>query len=461
MKISFACTGCGKTLNAPDELAGKRVRCPNCRTVLAIPRRPSGSQSAPPAASGRPGPPASSAVSKASARSAPPQERLDYDLQETPSPEPALQTPRIVPLAASPDAVAAHPTPAGSGWSPPSYSYWLFALAFLPLVWSLLGGESDDIERFLRTLERVPQIEDRAEKLAEEEEDFTRQELLELLPDGRIEGAHLGVATWMHWGYAVLSGVGFLGLILAVFQKGRAVPLHLLWVALGTATVGVLSLVLFQWIAAITQGIVLYGRNVVVLVFFYAVKFIGFSYSAASDPNTNFWLGFLGFTCGVGLCEEFTKAMPVVFHYRGTSNLGWRGACVWGLASGIGFGVAEGIIYSSDYYNGISTGGIYVVRFVSCVALHAVWSAAVAITIHNNQDLFAGDWEWWDSAVSWLKVLGVPMVLHGLYDTLLKREMNGLALLTAAASFLWMVLLIEWARRMESDGERARALAGA
>ena len=33
-----------------------------------------------------------------------------------------------------------------------------------------------------------------------------------------------------------------------------------------------------------------------------------------------------------------------------------------------------------------------------------------------------------------LKVQGVVMVLHGLYDTLLKREMTALALLVAIAS---------------------------
>ena len=62
------------------------------------------------------------------------------------------------------------------------------------------------------------------------------------------------------------------------------------------------------------------------------------------DPDTGFWLSFFGFTFGVGLLEEFTKAMPILFMLRGNMDLDWRGAAVWGLAGGIGFGVAEGIV---------------------------------------------------------------------------------------------------------------------
>jgi len=50
------------------------------------------------------------------------------------------------------------------------------------------------------------------------------------------------------------------------------------------------------------------------------------------------------------------------------------------------------------------------------------------------------DWSEWGLAV--LRVQGVPMVLHGLYDTLLKRDMNALALLPAIASFAWLAFLI-------------------
>ncbi len=37
MTIKATCSGCGKNLNAKDRLAGKRVRCPECRTAIEIP----------------------------------------------------------------------------------------------------------------------------------------------------------------------------------------------------------------------------------------------------------------------------------------------------------------------------------------------------------------------------------------------------------------------------------------
>lgn len=141
--------------------------------------------------------------------------------------------------------------------------------------------------------------------------------------------------------------------------------------------------------------------------------------------------------------------LPVIFHFRGKSTLDWRGACMWGVASGIGFGVAESIMYAGSY-NGICTGGIYLVRFVSCVALHATWSAAAAIMVFRRKEWFEGDWEWSDLLTSFLWVLAVPMVLHGLYNTALKEDMKSAALLAAAASFVWLIAIVEWTRQQEN-----------
>jgi hypothetical protein len=52
------------------------------------------------------------------------------------------------------------------------------------------------------------------------------------------------------------------------------------------------------------------------------------------------------------------------------------------------------------------------------------------------------------------------MVLHGLYDTLLKKEMNGMAFAVALASFGWLAWQIESMRRQEGD-ERPRSAAEA
>jgi len=150
---------------------------------------------------------------------------------------------------------------------------------------------------------------------------------------------------------------------------------------------------------------------------------------------------------GIGLCEELCKALPLLSHFRSKATLDWRGACVWGLASGVGFGVCEGIMYSSDYYNGMSTGGIYLTRFASCVALHAVWSASIGISLHRNQVGFQGASNVYEMAGPILFIIGVPMTLHGLYDTLLKQDHSLYACGIAALSFGWLAWQIETARK--------------
>jgi hypothetical protein len=36
MPVKVTCSGCGRGFSAKDELAGKTVRCPNCKTPIAV-----------------------------------------------------------------------------------------------------------------------------------------------------------------------------------------------------------------------------------------------------------------------------------------------------------------------------------------------------------------------------------------------------------------------------------------
>jgi RsiW-degrading membrane proteinase PrsW (M82 family) len=165
------------------------------------------------------------------------------------------------------------------------------------------------------------------------------------------------------------------------------------------------------------------------------LKYMGYSYGAAMDPDNGFVASMIGFTVGVGLLEELCKALPLYWHYRRSATLDARGAVVWGLATGIGFGVSEGISYSGNFYNGVSGGGIYVVRFISCVSLHAIWSATVAILIwrrqgriHNMEKFY----HWFPILAS---TLWSSMVIHGFYDTCLKKGYGAAGLASALFSF--------------------------
>lgn len=464
MAIEVICT-CGKRLRAKEEFAGRRARCPECGQTVLVPspraeKAPGLEEQAKPlpARPPQPHPPAEAAEDRPledtyGLAAEPPREaptpratralaesrapRPEEDAPEDDSERPARRKRRARP------ATAEGQPPSGGVATIREYMYVVLVLALIPLAVTMLQG-NDVAERLERTLRANPQTLERFKDRA----DASVDDVLGALPGRRIEGAHLPRGSWGHWLYAVAAAVFFFGIVLTMFHASAARPQDVLLVGLITATVGILFLLAVQFIALWTHGRWFVGRSIVVIVF-YVLKFIGFSYRSALDEDSNFLLSMLGFTMGVGLCEELVKALPLLWHFRRTATLGWRGACLWGLATGVGFGVSEGITYSSDFYNGIHTGGTYVVRFISCVALHAIWSASVGITIWKCQELIQGNCEWYEFFVPVFRVLAVAMVLHGLYDTLLKKDMSALALVVAVGSFGWLVVQIELARRQE------------
>lgn len=81
------------------------------------------------------------------------------------------------------------------------------------------------------------------------------------------------------------------------------------------------------------------------------------------------------------------------------------------------------------------------VRFGSCLSLHAVWSGNIALIMYCNHDFLDTD--------DWIKFLAgmaydqsIAMVLHGLYDTLLKHNLDGVALLIGIGSYCWLTYLV-------------------
>ena len=432
--IDTPCPKCAKPLKAPLEYAGRNVRCPECKAAFTIP-----------------GPPVERRGSSLASTAAPnvPPTRAKQTLAAVAAKQPAPATPAPSKPAAFPRSGA---LPRRSG-SRPRFLYCVFALALAPLGIQTFAPESDFMQRIERTTAAHPELMDELEAAEDDAQFFA------LLPENRFEGAHLPRETWVHWIYAAVAAAFFIGLVRLLFESGDSTIPHLILVGVVTATVGIISLLAFQWIADWSQGVWVRGRGVVV-VLFYIVKFIGFSYNAASDPSNGFLLSFLGFTLGVGLCEEITKAFPIFAWLGSDRKIDWRGACALGLASGVGFGVAEGIMYSANYYNGVMTGDIYVTRFVSCVALHAIWTASVAVHAAHNQAALETS-EGSDYLVSVLFVIGIPAILHGLYDTLLKKDMSGLALAVAAASFMWLILMIERARSADDVPSRRMTMATA
>lgn len=435
MPISVRCPACDRGHKAPDRAAGQLLNCLACGNAMTVPAAVIGASDI--------------LLGSEQADSAPsrgdeddsgslPFEEPPPSLEEPPRKPKPLRKPKSKPDIASLPPLTSNDPPL---WR--RHLHWLLVLAMLPLLVSLLakGNDADLVQRLTESLrEAPPDVQIRFESAIESKDGVELDDVINIFPEHKLKGAWLSRDTSAHWGMALTATIIYLVFFMFLASDGSAKPMQVLAVGLFTATIGIGVLLIVQFIASATGGRIFIGKGLLTIVFA-IFKFIAFSYNAAMDPENGFFLSFLGFTLGVGLCEELVKTTPLLFHRSTDDGKTWRGLFIWGLASGAGFGIAEGILYSGRYYNGVSGPGIYVVRFISCVALHAIWSGSVAITLYLRRDLFDRAEHWRDWIAPMLVVIALPMVLHGLYDTSLKRDMNWLAVVVAVASFGWLAFL--------------------
>lgn len=318
---------------------------------------------------------------------------------------------------------------------------WILLVALLPLAIKICLPSVPLATRIQKTLEQLPKNPEEGEE--EEDEAATPHEFVLLNPDVTLAGAHLPRESNVHWLYGALATLAYFTLLVFMRSRTKVSHLRLLLTGIATGTLGIAMLFLFQILAEISLHTRVIGGGTGALVLM-ILRFIGFSYRCAMDPNNGFLLSFVGFTCGVGFCEEVCKAVPIMMYLRATPKADWRGTCLLGLASGVGFGISEGIMYSSSYYNGVEPGFTYLVRFASCVALHAMWSGTVALLMFGNQDYIDGGDDFPTFFWGILQYVLIAMVLHGLYDTMLKQHLDILALVVALGSFGWMAWLSKY-----------------
>ncbi len=472
MTISFECPHCNRGLKAKETLTGKRVRCPQCQQPVEVPA-PASTQEEPEDDWLRdPDQPAtgtstasedeikSDAESSSSAEEFPDlSEFLPNRKQATTDDEglpllPSVRTKRkstatgeggfVRPIGAGQEerSVRTRSAPApepvatvekthhvwGAG------PHWFVLLLFIPLVLHIIWpGKSID--------ERMQEHPEIIEQLNELQGIGDLDDLCAQLPGDRIPGAHLARQSSIHWVYAGFALFSYWGLLCFFRRNSSASPGRLFWTIILTGTVGIILLLMFQTLALSMSDMRIRGRGIIGLILL-LIKFIGYSYVCALDPDSSLLGSMMGFTCGVGFCEELCKALPIIIYLRNAEKSNWQGAFLMGLASGIGFGVSEGVEYSASHYNGVATGGIYFVRFMSCVALHAVWASGVALLMYANQEFIEEFFSWEGFAMFVIYDLLVAMLLHGLYDTLLKKDYDFAALLTAFVSFGWWLWVL-------------------
>lgn len=160
-------------------------------------------------------------------------------------------------------------------------------------------------------------------------------------------------------------------------------------------------------------------------VFFSVQAIIFFSFNEIIDVssinpfykliNKGFLLNIIGYIFGVGLVEEFIKLIPIwIVLKRQKGNLIPQTAVYYGLISGIGFGIFEGV----QYQMGVNTEFGYnesfflnIARLTSLPFLHSIW-AGISFYFYSMSQLFP-----LNRKAFWFLAISIPALLHGLYDT--------------------------------------------
>ncbi len=326
--------------------------------------------------------------------------------------------------------------------------YLFFILASIPLFLGILFEDTADINtRIEKTIQALPrQAQLRANKVYTEykRDEADLEEVLQVLPDKKIEGAWLPLDSKWHYYFTGMAAVVYLLLLGVLFPKGFSRFHVKVFIAFFTGTAGMALLFLIQSIAASRAA--MGGGGLFGLIF----ALIGIAYNVGDNPDIGFMPLLLANIFGVGLCEELIKALPVFVYFLGRKRIRWHEACAVGMASGLGFGLVEAFTYG-QMYHGLYDQMTYWTRFVSCVVSHGVSTAAAALFLHRFQGLLQGEMTWGDGFLRMLVLISVPMTLHGLYNTFATKNMDGLALATDLFNFGWLAVMIETARDREGD----------
>lgn len=193
------------------------------------------------------------------------------------------------------------------------------------------------------------------------------------------------------------------------------------------------------------------------LLFFLTQLFIIFLVEIIQVPNlhplyqliendSNLINRLIGYIFGVGLFEEFVKLFPVYLILRKSKEpLKPQTVVFYGLISGIGFGVFEGVIYQIGFNSKLDYQESFfmnVARLTSLPFLHSVWSGissyflAFSFLYPKNRQAM------------WLLAVVIPSLIHGLYNTL-GWSISGLFI-----SYLGVTLLVIYLKNAKDFQQR-------
>lgn len=156
--------------------------------------------------------------------------------------------------------------------------------------------------------------------------------------------------------------------------------------------------------------------------------------------DSEIWiLKLIGFIFGVGICEEFVKAIPlIIVLYWAREPIIPQIMVFYGLISGIAFGVFEGVQYQTTLNTQLGYSDAFfmnITRLTSLPFLHAIWAGIAGYFIS-----FAALYPKYRISLFSLAI-ATPAVIHGLYNTL-GWSFSGLIL-----TILSVILLMSYLRQ--------------
>jgi RsiW-degrading membrane proteinase PrsW (M82 family) len=412
MFVRFMCLRCGGKIKADISRVGEDLACPACRYMQQVP------------------PPSQADITAA-------RNEMRNQAAGLASTDPASEPSEMV-VATKLKRIR---TGRGS-------CYMILLLASLPLFLAIVFDDhltfEQKVEKTLSTMQ--PREKERANKVfqAYKRDEADYEEVLELLPNHRVVGAWRPYYSRWHLYLTLGATLAYVLLLGFLFPEGYSRYHVKLGVMLFTATFGVALLFAVQAIA-------LSGKGAAFGPFGFFFVLIGIAYNISNMPDVSFGTLLLANTVGVGLLEELVKAMPVFMLLMYRTKLRWFECAALGMASGLGFGLAEAYEYGHRYH-GVHDQLAYWLRYISCVVSHGVSTAAAALMAHRYQSLLHNQHSDLGEIVMRLLILiGIPMILHGLYNTLSDKNMDGLALAVDLVNFGWLAIMIELARDHEGD----------
>ena len=155
--------------------------------------------------------------------------------------------------------------------------------------------------------------------------------------------------------------------------------------------------------------------QITALVLVNVQAFPPFSFFYGLTESSSFFGRMIGYVCGVGVTEEAIKAIPLLYFLRNAKEPTIPQTLVYyGLISGLGFGLLEGVLYQTTTNVDLSYNIAFfmnIARLTTLPFLHAIWSGIAGYFLSfaylypkNRQGLY-------------VLAIAVPAVLHGLYDT--------------------------------------------